>query len=38
VRSLYQTNSAALRVLWELDWHLMIDGSVQVLTGVAWGT
>jgi HK97 family phage major capsid protein len=38
VRSLFQTNSSALRALWEIDWNIMIPGSVQVLTAVAWGT
>ena len=37
VRSLYQTNSAALRTVWELDWTVMrTAGAVQTLTGVAW--
>lgn len=37
VRSLYQTNSAALRAVWELDWTTMRpDGSVQTLTAVGW--
>jgi HK97 family phage major capsid protein len=36
VRSLYQTNSAALRAVWELDWHVMREGAVQTLTAVAW--
>jgi HK97 family phage major capsid protein len=36
VRSLYQTNSAALRVVWEVDWQMVYDGAVQVLTGVTW--
>jgi hypothetical protein len=37
VRSLYQTNSAALRALWEVDWTVLRpDGAVQTITGVAW--
>lgn len=36
VRSLYQTNSAALRCVWELDWSVMRPGSVQTLTAVSW--
>jgi HK97 family phage major capsid protein len=35
-RSLFQTNSAALRCVWELDWDVVRAGSVQQLTGVAW--
>lgn len=38
VRSLYQTNSAAIKATWEIDWAVMRPGAVQVLTGVAWGT
>jgi hypothetical protein len=36
VRSLFQTNSAALRCLWELDWTVMRPGAVQTLSAVAW--
>ena len=37
VRSLYQTNSSALRALWEVDWTVARpDGPVQTLTAVAW--
>jgi Phage capsid family len=36
MRSLFQTNSAALRAVWGLDWNLMRTAAVQVLTGVAW--
>lgn len=36
VRSLFQTNSAALRAVWELDWLVQRSGAVQQLTSVAW--
>jgi HK97 family phage major capsid protein len=36
VRSLFQTNSAALRCVWELDWAALRPGAVQTLTAVAW--
>lgn len=36
VRSLFQTNSAALRCTWEMDWAKLRDGGVQVITGAAW--
>ena len=36
VRSLFQTNSAALRALWEIDWAVLRAGAVQALAGVAW--
>lgn len=36
VRSLFQTNSAALRALWEIDWAVMRAGAVQALSAVAW--
>lgn len=36
VRSLFQTNSAALRAVWEIDWAVLRTGAVQKLTGVAW--
>lgn len=35
-RSLYQTNSAALRCVWELDWLRARVGSVQTITACAW--
>ncbi len=35
-RSLFQTNSAALRGVWEVDWNTIAAGAVQTLTGVAW--
>ncbi len=38
IRSLYQTHSAALKAVWEIDWTVVRAGAVQVLTGVAWGT
>lgn len=37
VRSLYQTHSAALKAVWEIDWTVVRPGAVQVITGVAWG-
>jgi len=36
VRSLFQTNSAALRMLEEISWEQLRDGAVQQLTAVAW--
>jgi len=37
VRSLYQTYSAALRAVWEIDWvNTRPAGSVQTLTAVSW--
>lgn len=36
VRSLFQTNSAALRTTWELDWAVMRAGAVQTITAAAW--
>jgi hypothetical protein len=39
VRSTFQTNSAALRAVWELDWNVLPganSGAVQLLTGCAW--
>lgn len=36
VRSLWQTNSAALRMLEEISWDELRTGAVQELTGVAW--
>jgi HK97 family phage major capsid protein len=35
-RSLFQTNSAALRTMWELDWTVVRSGAVQQLTAVSW--
>jgi HK97 family phage major capsid protein len=35
-RSLFQTNSAALRTMWELDWTVVRSGAVQLLTAVSW--
>lgn len=37
VRSLFQTNSAALRCVWSLDWtSSRPDGSVQTITAANW--
>lgn len=38
VRSLFQTNSSALRSLWEVDWKVLRvgQGAVQTITAVAW--
>lgn len=36
VRSLYQTFSAALRALWEVDWLVLRPGAVQTITAVNW--
>ena len=36
VRSMYQTDSTALRFKLGLDWKIVREGGVQVLTGVAW--
>lgn len=38
IRSLWQTHSAALKAVWDIDWTVIRTGAVQVLTGVAWGT
>jgi hypothetical protein len=38
-RSLFQTNSAALRSIWEIDWNVLpgpTSGAVQTITAVAW--
>jgi HK97 family phage major capsid protein len=35
-RSLFQTNSAALRMVEEISWDDLRTGAVQQLTGVAW--
>jgi HK97 family phage major capsid protein len=36
VRSLYQTNTAGIRAMWDLDWTVSRTGAVQTITGVAW--
>lgn len=36
VRSLYQTNTAAIRAVWQLDWALNRSGCVQTITECAW--
>jgi hypothetical protein len=36
VRSLWQTNSAGLRMTMELDWAKLRTGGVQALTSVGW--
>ena len=36
VRSLFQTNSQALRCTWELDWSCLRIGAVQTITNVKW--
>ncbi len=36
VRSLFQTNSAALRTVWELDWKVLRTGAIQTITATAW--
>jgi hypothetical protein len=36
VRSLFQTNSAALRGIWEVDWLVLRPGAVQTITGATW--
>lgn len=36
IRSLYQTHSAALKAVWELDWAVRRPGAVQTITGVGW--
>lgn len=36
VRSLFQTNSSALRALWEIDWYVARAGAVQTITGADW--
>lgn len=35
-RSLYQTNSAALRAVWKVDWTNLVTGAVQTITGAAY--
>lgn len=36
VRSLFQTHSAAVKAVWEIDWAVLRAGAVQTITGVAW--
>ncbi len=36
VRSMYQTDTTALRFVLSLDWSIIRVGGTQVLTGVAW--
>jgi hypothetical protein len=36
VRSLFQTNSSALRATWEIDWAVMRAGAVQTISAAAW--
>ncbi|SFL87333.1 phage major capsid protein [Variovorax sp. OV329] len=36
VRSLFQTNCAAMKAIWEVNWQLLAPGAVQVLQDVAW--
>lgn len=36
VRSLFQTNSSALRAVWEIDWAVTRAGAVQTITGAGW--
>lgn len=36
VRSLFQTHSAAVKAVWEIDWAILRAGAVQTITGVAW--
>jgi hypothetical protein len=36
VRSLFQTHSAAVKALWDIDWVVYRPGCVQTITGVAW--
>ena len=35
-RSLFQTYSLALRMIWPIDWTVRRVGAVQTITGVAW--
>jgi HK97 family phage major capsid protein/HK97 family phage prohead protease len=35
-RSMFQTASLALRLLWDMTWVLRRPGAVQTVTGVAW--
>lgn len=36
-RSLFQTHSAGLKAVYELDWEMVRPGGVYVISGVAWG-
>lgn len=36
VRSLYQTDTYGIRMVWGLDWAKVRDGGVYYLSGVAW--
>ena len=36
VRSLFQTNSSAIRMIMQLDWTVLRPGAVQVITGAAY--
>jgi len=36
VRSLFQTHSAAVKAVWEIDWAVLRVGAVQTITAVAW--
>jgi hypothetical protein len=36
VRNLFQTYSAALRGIWEVDWLVLRVGAVQTITGATW--
>jgi hypothetical protein len=35
-RSLFQTNSVAVKNIWEISWAKLRTHAVQQLTGVAW--
>jgi hypothetical protein len=35
-RSLFQTHSAAVKAVWEVDWAVLRAGAVQTITGAAW--
>lgn len=36
VRSMFQTNSVAMKMTLGMDWRIYRQGGIQVLTGVAW--
>lgn len=36
VRSLWQTASMALRLMWDINWNQRRNGTVYTITGVAW--
>lgn len=36
VRSLFQTHSAAVKAVWEIDWAVLRAGAVQTITAVGW--